>query len=156
MSTSESAPGAPATEGSDSVSSTASAPGTASVSGTASAPGTAVSAPDEATSPRIHISESALERIVEMLTEEELLEEGGLRLSARLGAGCSSPLGFDMVMEVEPEPDDLVLTGAGIRLFLSARDTWSLDGLHVDYVSMPGMGEGFAFRHPRGAGGRAC
>jgi Fe-S cluster assembly iron-binding protein IscA len=150
MSTSESVPGAPATEGSDSVSSTASAPDTASVSGTA------VSAPDEATSPRIHISESALERIVEMLTEEELLEEGGLRLSARLGAGCSSPLGFDMVMEVEPEPDDLVLTGAGIRLFLSARDTWSLDGLHVDYVSMPGMGEGFAFRHPRGAGGRAC
>jgi len=122
----------------------------------ASSSGSAISAPDEASSPRIHISEAALERIVEMLTEEGLLEEGGLRLSARLGAGCTSPLGFDMVMDVEPEPDDLVLSGAGIRLFLSPRDAWSLDGLHVDYVSLPGMGEGFAFRHPRGAGGRAC
>jgi len=106
--------------------------------------------------PRIQFSSRALGKVREMLEEEDLVEGGGLRLSARLGAGCSAPLHFGMVLEVEPEPDDVVLSGEGIRLFLDPRSAWSLDGLQVDYVSSPGMEEGFAFRHPRGTGGRAC
>jgi iron-sulfur cluster assembly accessory protein len=106
--------------------------------------------------PRIHVTSAAVERIREMLEEEALLDEGGLRLTAHTGAGCSAPLRFGMVLELAPEEDDLVLEGAGMRIFLDPTSAWALDGLQVDWVDSPGFGEGFAFRHPRGVGGRAC
>lgn len=108
------------------------------------------------TQPRIHLSESAADRVREMLQEEGLAEAGGLRISARLGAGCSTPLQFGLVLEPEPEPDDTVLEAPGLRIFLDPSSAWSLDGLRVDYVDSPVLGSGFAFQHPRGKGGRAC
>jgi iron-sulfur cluster assembly protein len=104
----------------------------------------------------IHCSTAALEQIRDMLEEEDLLEEGGLRLSARSGAGCSAPLQFGMILETAPDPEDVVLLAEGIRIFLDPSSAWALDGLRVDYVDSPLMGSGFAFQHPRGAGGRAC
>jgi iron-sulfur cluster assembly accessory protein len=106
--------------------------------------------------PRIALTESAIEKLREMLEEEGLEEEGGLRLSARTGAGCSAPMQFGMVLEVAPSRDDIVLSGNGIRIFMNPTSAWSLDGLMVDYVDSPEMGSGFAFKHPRGTGGRAC
>jgi iron-sulfur cluster assembly accessory protein len=106
--------------------------------------------------PRIHLSAAALAKIREMLEEEGLTEEGGLRISARTGAGCSAPLQFGMVLEPEAASDDVVLAGEGIRLFMDPTSAWTLDGLQVDYLDSPVMGAGFAFRHPRGVGGRAC
>jgi len=106
--------------------------------------------------PRLELSQAAVERIREMLEEENLVEEGGLRIAARTGAGCSAPMLFNLVLEAEAREDDVVLEGPGIRLFMDPVSAWSLDGLAVDWVDAPGLGEGFAFRHPRGAGGRAC
>jgi iron-sulfur cluster assembly accessory protein len=106
--------------------------------------------------PRLELSQAAVERIREMLEEEDLVAEGGLRIKARTGAGCSAPMLFNLVLETEPDEDDLVLEGPGIRIFMDPVSAWSLDGLAVDWVDAPGLGEGFAFRHPRGAGGRAC
>jgi iron-sulfur cluster assembly accessory protein len=106
--------------------------------------------------PTLHLTRSAVEKIREMLEEEGLEEEGGLRITARHGAGCSAPLQFGMILEYEPSGDDLVLSGNGIRLFMSPESAWSLDGLNVDYVDSPHLGSGFAFRHPKGVGGRSC
>jgi iron-sulfur cluster insertion protein len=118
---------------------------------------TEASGPDPTLAPpTVHFSRTAVERIREMLAEEELLPEGGLRISARPGAGCSAPLKYGLVMETEPEPDDLVLSGEGIRIFLDPRSAWSVDGLLVDYVDAPFMGSGFAFRRGRGGVGSSC
>ncbi|CAN5805040.1 hypothetical protein BH23GEM11_BH23GEM11_01660 [soil metagenome] len=106
--------------------------------------------------PQLQLSGSAIERIREMLEEEDLVEEGGLRISARTGAGCSAPMQFNLVLETEPRDDDVILAGQGIRIFMDPVSAWSLDGLAVDWVDAPGMGEGFAFRHPRGEGRRSC
>jgi len=106
--------------------------------------------------PQLQLSGAAIARIREMLEEEDLVDEGGLRISARTGAGCSAPMLFNLVLETEPRDDDVVLAGQGIRIFMDPVSAWSLDGLAVDWVDDPGMGEGFAFRHPRGVGGRAC
>lgn len=106
--------------------------------------------------PRIHLSNDAIEKVREMLEEEALLEEGGIRISALSGAGCSAPMQFGMVMEVAPGRNDVVLSGAGIRIFMDPTSAWSLDGLRVDWVSNPEMGEGFAFTHPRGSARRSC
>lgn len=108
------------------------------------------------TPPRIELTKTAVEQIQAMLAEEDLLEEGGLRLTAHTGAGCSVPLQFGMVLEMAPEDDDLVLQGPGLRIFMDPESAWALDGLQVDWVDSPTLGEGFAFRHPRGVGGRAC
>ena len=105
--------------------------------------------------PRIGLTPSAVDRVREMLVEEELEEEGGLRLTARSGAGCSAPLRVGMILEVEPEEDDVVLSGQGIRIFMDPRSAWILDGLRVDWVEDSPMGVGFAFQHPRRNGG-AC
>lgn len=108
------------------------------------------------TPPRIHLTGAAVDQIREMLAEEDLLEEGGLRLTAKTGAGCSAPLQFGMVLETSPEDDDLVLRGPGLRIFMDQESAWVLDGLQVDWVDSPIHGEGFAFRHPRGISGRSC
>lgn len=106
--------------------------------------------------PRIHLSAAALDNVREMIREAGLGEEGGLRLTARPGAGCSAPLRYGMFLEEAPEDDDTVLRAGGVRLFLDPESAWVLDGLFVDYVSSSPMGEGFAFRHPNGRRGRAC
>jgi len=108
------------------------------------------------TPPRIHLTEAAVEQIREMLEEEDLHEEGGLRLTARTGAGCSAPMQFGMMLEVAPEDDDVVLRGPGLRIFMDPDSAWALDGLQVDWVDSPTLGEGFAFRHPRGRAGGSC
>ncbi|MDX1568243.1 MAG: iron-sulfur cluster assembly accessory protein [Longimicrobiales bacterium] len=105
---------------------------------------------------RIHVTEAAVEAIREMLDEAELEEEGGLRISARTGAGCSVPLQYGMTMEAAPDTDDRILEGRGVRIFMDPESAWVLDGLVVDYVRDSPMGEGFAFRHPNGPSGRAC
>lgn len=107
------------------------------------------------TPPRILLSAAALEKVREMLEEEDLLEEGGLRLSARPGAGCSAPTRFGMVLDADADPDDVVLEGNGIRIFMDPNSAWSLDGLMVDYTYSPTMGEGFSFQLS-GGGGRSC
>lgn len=108
------------------------------------------------TPPRIHLTRAAVEEIRAMLAEENLLEEGGLRLTAHVGAGCSAPLQFGMVLEEAPEQGDFVLQGPGLRIFMDQESAWALDGLQVDWVDSPTLGEGFAFRHPRGMTGRSC
>lgn len=104
----------------------------------------------------IRMTEAALKEVREMMADADLPEEGGLRLSARTGAGCSAPLQYDMVLEAAPDGTDVVLESAGVRIVMDAESAWILDGLLVDYVTDSPMGEGFAFRHPRGGSGRAC
>lgn len=106
--------------------------------------------------PAVHLSPSAVEHVREMILDAGLDGEGGVRLSARTGAGCSAPLQYRMVLEEAPADDDTVLSSDGVRIFLDPESAWILDGLFVDYVSSSPMGEGFAFRHPNGPGGRAC
>lgn len=121
------------------------------------APSTVEQEPDaEASRTRILLTPAALESIREMIEEAGLPGEGGLRLSAHTGAGCSAPLQYGMILEEAPEDDDTVLSSGGVRLFLDPQSAWVLDGLQIDYVTSSPMGEGFAFQHPHGRSGRAC
>ena len=131
--------------------STKPSPAAADASPTPPEPGEPVVSP-----PRLELAPGAVAEIRRMLEEEDLEEEGGLRIRARSGAGCSAPLQFGLFLEAFPEEDDVVLSGKGIRIFMDPTSAWSLDGLFIDWVDDPEHGEGFAFRHPRGAGGRSC
>ncbi|MFW6200023.1 MAG: HesB/IscA family protein [Gemmatimonadota bacterium] len=118
--------------------------------------GTEVSPEPVADSSQIHLTEPALAAIREMIAEAEIPEEGGLRITARTGAGCSVPLQYGMTLDAAPEGDDRILEARGVRIFMDPESAWVLDGLVVDYVTDSPMGEGFAFRHPNGPSGRAC
>lgn len=112
---------------------------------------------EEIPPPRLLITPRALEEIREMVIEASVDEEGGLRISARPGAGCSAPFQFGLFLEAAPRRDDVMIEFDGARIFMDPTSAWSLDGLLVEWVEDPDSGdEGFAFRHPRGAGGRAC
>lgn len=106
--------------------------------------------------PRIVFTPAALEAARDMIREAGLADGGGLRLSARTGAGCSAPLQLGIFLEQTPRADDTVLRSGEVRLFLDPESAWALDGLQVDYLTDSPMGEGFAFRHPKGVGGRSC
>lgn len=110
----------------------------------------------EIAAPIIHMTEAALDAVREMIGEVDLPAEGGLRLSAHTGAGCSAPLQYGMTLEPGPGGDDAVLEFPGVRIFMDPESAWVLDGLLVDYVTSSPMGEGFGFRHPNGRSGRAC
>jgi iron-sulfur cluster assembly protein len=111
---------------------------------------------EEIPPPRLLVTPVALSRIREMIEEAALEDEGGLRISARPGAGCSAPFQFGLFLEAKPKRDDVVMEFEETRIFMDPTSAWSLDGLLVEWVEDPDLGDGFAFRHPRGAGGRAC
>ncbi len=104
----------------------------------------------------VRLTASAIEAVQEMVREADLPRDGGLRIRATTGAGCSAPLRYAMVLEAEPDDDDVVLEAHGVRIFMDPESAWVLDGLLVDYLTDSPRGEGFAFRHPRGPSGRAC
>jgi len=106
--------------------------------------------------PTIRMSDAALEEARAMIREADLPPEGGIRLRARTGAGCSAPLQYGMFLEEEPRGDDVVLSNRGVRLLLDPESAWALDGLLIHYVESSPLGEGFTFRHPRGTSGRTC
>lgn len=113
--------------------------------------------PSGSSPPRVSLGATAEAAIRALLTDEDLLTHGGLRIEATPGAGCSGRLQFALTLESEPADDDFVLvTASGARLFIASRDSWSLDGLHVDYLSSSALGEGFAFSRGSAGTGRCA
>jgi len=104
----------------------------------------------------VRLTAAAVDAVRSMAAEADLPKEGGLRIRATTGAGCSAPLRYGMVLEPAPEADDVVLEAHGGRILMDPQSAWVLDGLLVDYLTDSPRGEGFAFRHPNGPNGRAC
>jgi Fe-S cluster assembly iron-binding protein IscA len=108
---------------------------------------------------RIHLSPRAAAKIRELLDEEGLAEdpEAGLRLSMRLGAGCSGRTSVAMALERRPKRRDNVVEALdGIRIFLDDASAWNLDGLAVDYLESEELGEGFVFGRLHDGSGASC
>jgi Fe-S cluster assembly iron-binding protein IscA len=108
---------------------------------------------------RIHISPAAAAKLHELLEEEGLAEEpeAGVRLSLRLGAGCSGRSSVAMALAPRPKRrDNIVEAEGGLRVFLDDASAWSLDGLVVDYAVSEELGEGFVFGRLNGDAGPSC
>jgi iron-sulfur cluster assembly accessory protein len=77
----------------------------------------------------------------------------GLRVAV-LPGGCS---GFKYSLSVEPEPaaDDVVISSAGVRLFVDEFSAQYLQGVVIDYKSNF-QESGFAFENPNATGGCGC
>jgi iron-sulfur cluster assembly accessory protein len=102
----------------------------------------------------IHVTETAAEKITELLTEENKLG-AGLRVFVQ-GGGCS---GFQyglMIDEGEGDPDsDQVFEVNGVRLFVDPISLRYLKGAEVDFVDN-NMGGGFTIKNPNAKSTCGC
>jgi len=100
------------------------------------------------------LTERAGEEVRKFLAEEQGARESvGLRVAV-LPGGCS---GFKYSLSVEPEPaaDDVVISSAGVRLFVDEFSAQYLNGVRIDYKSNF-QESGFAFENPNASGGCGC
>lgn len=99
------------------------------------------------------LTEAAAVEVKKFMSEEELPEEGGLRVRVVPG-GCS---GFQYAMEIEEAAaeDDTVLDLKGVKVFVDMFSAQYLDNVEIDYVSSV-MGSGFTFKNPNASGGCGC
>jgi iron-sulfur cluster assembly accessory protein len=102
----------------------------------------------------IHVTETAAEKISELLTEENKLG-AGLRVFVQ-GGGCS---GFQyglMIDEGEGDPtSDQVFEVNGVRLFVDPISLRYLKGAEVDFVDNS-MGGGFTIKNPNAKSTCGC
>ena len=100
------------------------------------------------------LTDRAGEEVRKFFAEEQATPDTvGLRVAV-LPGGCS---GFKYSLSVEPEPatDDLVMTSAGVRLFVDEFSAQYLNGVVIDYKSNF-QESGFAFENPNATGGCGC
>ena len=89
----------------------------------------------------ISITPKAAEKVMEIATAENLLDQG-LRLRV-IGGGCAG-FSYDLYFEDKPTEMDETFEDKGIKLFVDPLSYQYLDGTEIDYVE--GLhGSGFKF-----------
>lgn len=101
----------------------------------------------------VTLTESAAEKLKQLLAEEAELETGVLRIAIQ-GGGCSGfqyALGFDR----GPQEDDNELEFHGVRIVIDPFSAPYLTGSEIDYVDAL-MGGGFAINNPNVVSSCGC
>ena len=98
----------------------------------------------------VTLTESAVEKVKELLKEEEAGK--GLRLGVK-GGGCSG-FSYSTTFDFEKERDN-ILDLDGFKVFLDPKSTIYLKGIQLDYQS--GLeGKGFVFQNPNASNTCGC
>ena len=99
----------------------------------------------------IQLTESAVKRIEEVMTQQE--QVGGLRLAVQ-GGGCA---GFTYVIKFDtaPRPKDHVFEFNGAKVFVDLKSFQYLDGLMLDYKSDL-IQQTFVFHNPNAKNSCSC
>lgn len=110
---------------------------------------------ETATSPSssIQISDSAVEEIKRLMTENNLPETAGVRVGVK-GGGCSG-FSYSLNFDVDQADGDVVIEMKGVRLFCDPKSMLYLNGTTLDYTS--GLqGRGFQFQNPNATSTCGC
>jgi len=102
---------------------------------------------------RIEVTDRALAKIRSVLSHENMLGEGGLRLGVQ-GGGCSG-LSYAVQFEKGPQERDRVFTFGDVRIFVDPKSFIYLAGMTLDYQETL-MQTGFLFRNPNAAKTCGC
>ncbi len=104
----------------------------------------------------ISISESATEKVRELLTTEDK-QHHALRVFVR-GMSCSGPA-FGMALDDATRPDDTIAEENGIKIVVDPQSAQYVEGAEIDWVDSL-MGKGFTINNPNAAkassGGGGC
>ena len=100
----------------------------------------------------IHLTETAAQKIRQLLEKEGVpLEQGGLRVGVQ-GGGCSG-LSYAMRLETQARDRDKIIEEHGARLFVDPKSFLYLNGTTLEYENTL-MRQGFVFQNPNAA--RSC
>ena len=102
--------------------------------------------------PVLRMTDSAIHQIKEVIAQQGLVDHF---LSIRVvPAGCSG-LGYDLNLEKEARPGDLIWEQGGIRLATDAMSGQYLSGTEMAYVSSA-TASGFKFNNPNAKSSCGC
>lgn len=103
------------------------------------------------TTPRLEITEVAVARFRQVIAQEKLGADAGVRIAVNSG-GCSG-MSYALSFDREARQDDVVLDQGGLKVLVDPQSAPYLDGVTVDYVV--GLHkEGFKFVNPKAT--RTC
>jgi iron-sulfur cluster assembly protein len=80
----------------------------------------------------INVTDTAAERIRELLTKEGKLESHGLRLKV-IGGGCSG-LRYELAFDDQVSDDDTEVDATGVRVIVDDKSALYLLGTTLDFV----------------------
>ena len=101
----------------------------------------------------IQISDSAVEEIKRLMTENQLPATAGVRVGVK-GGGCSG-FSYSLNFDVDQADGDVVIEFNGVRLFCDPKSMLYLNGTTLDYTS--GLqGRGFQFQNPNATSTCGC
>ncbi|WMT40243.1 iron-sulfur cluster assembly accessory protein [Paenibacillus sp. D2_2] len=100
----------------------------------------------------IEISESAIERIKDMLAEQEI-PDMFLRLAVKPG-GCSG-FSYSMGLDDEESEADVFMDIKGVKVVVEKEDLRYLNGLEIDFQES-GMSGGFTIHNPNATATCGC
>lgn len=107
-----------------------------------------------ATVPAIHLTETAAQKIRQLLEKEGVsLELGGLRVGVQ-GGGCSG-LSYAMRLDTQARDRDKVFEEFGARIFVDPKSFLYLNGTTLEYENTL-MRQGFVFQNPNAARNCGC
>ena len=101
----------------------------------------------------VTITQTAEEKIKELINEEPEEEIVGLRIYVK-GGGCSG-YQYGMSFESKTEDDDTVIEKDGVKVIVDSQSAPMLQGAEVDYVDSL-QGAGFAIKNPQAKSTCGC
>lgn len=98
----------------------------------------------------LELTESAAKRIQNIIAEQKLSADHGVRLGVRSG-GCS---GMEYVLEIDaPAEADRIFDSHGVQVFCDPKSYFFINGVVVDYLDDL-LNGGFRFENPNAQ--RSC
>jgi len=101
----------------------------------------------------IQITETAAEKIKVLISQQDLSEEGGLRIYAN--SGCCSNSSYGMALENKQHPEDNVFDSQGVRVLVDPASFAQLEGASVEYYKDDNA-EGFTILKPKAQSNSSC
>jgi len=93
----------------------------------------------------ISLSDKAVKQIKRIMSENEIPDSHGLRVSVK-GGGCSG-LTYNLNFDSSHKDGDLVIEKDGVKLFVDGKSLFYLTGTELDFSD--GLnGRGFIFNNP--------
>lgn len=103
--------------------------------------------------PRVDVTETAAEQAIDLMEQEGMDDEAGLRLFVQQG-GCAG-LSYGMRFEHEPEEDDTIVNRHGLRVFVDPASLDYIAGSVLDFEA--GLqAEGFHVENPNAVSECGC
>ena len=99
----------------------------------------------------ISLTETAARRVADQLASR------GHGIGIRVGVKTTGCSGMAYVLEFvdQPEEEDEIFEGFGVKLFVDPKSLVYIDGTQMDFVK-EGLNEGFEFKNPNASGECGC